>query len=392
MNPNRRLRLMLLYLLLFFAGVGTLNWLVNPYRAWNSTLVDDIYLSGMDRTWTPYRLRTAQPTTVLVGSSRVMLGMPVEQGYRDGVVNAGLSGATIEEVATAVRLAAKGGRLQRVIWGMDFYAFGERFVGFHDPQTRQRLEGNLGMLVTETLVSQQALADTIAALKRVGRGRKRLPPTWLLPVPWPEELIHTVLDDERARWDARAHEQRVRDHLSEWVSMYALHRHSAQQVTLFRDTVARIAQSGVDLILFVPPLHEYELEAIRQTGQWEAFQQWKREMAAIRPYWDFSGYDELARQDYLYADGVHFKPALGEVILRHLLGQGCRRCGEAAHRVVDAAVWVDVTIVDDHLARQDAARQARTQEASPYAAMVKELVARLPMRVASRQAETSRAD
>ncbi len=392
MNPKRRLALMLLGLLLFVAGVGTLNRFVDPYRAWNSGLIDDIYVKGLDRTWMPYRLRTAQPSTLLVGSSRVMIGMPIEQGYRDGVLNAGLSGATIEEEAAAVELAINGGRLQRVVWGLDFFAFSEHFDAIHDEQTQRRLEGDRATLVAETLMSQQALTDTVALLGRVARGRARLPPTWVLPVPWPAEFIRAVMENEGADWDAQAYEQRVRRILSDWVSLYELQRESAQRFALFRDTVGRISRAGVELILFVPPLHEYELEMIRQTGQWEAFQRWKREVAAIRSYWDFSGDDELGSHDYLYVDAVHFKPVMGEVILRRLLGQDCGGCGDAAQRIVAAGAWVETTTVDEHLARQSVAPAARAPEASHYAAVVKEFVSRSPTRVASRQTETSRAD
>ena len=49
------------------------------------------------------------------------------------------------------------------------------------------------------------------------------------------------------------------------------------------------------MIPFVPPFSEYELELIRQGGQWETFQNFKRQLASVAPFWDFSGYNEIAR-------------------------------------------------------------------------------------------------
>jgi hypothetical protein len=67
-------------------------------------------------------------------------------------------------------------RLRRVIWGVDFYAFDEKFVGFHPQETRGRLEGDarhvMAMRITETLLSIQALRDSSSGWP-VGRGDDR---------------------------------------------------------------------------------------------------------------------------------------------------------------------------------------------------------------------------
>ena len=158
------------------------------------------------------------------------------------------------------------------------------------------------------------------------------------------------------------------------VGAYQRYRLSARQLTLFRDAVARIKHGGVDVALFVPPLREYELELTRQTGHWDTFQQWKRQLLAAAPYWDFSVYDALACADRFSSDAVHFSPAVGNTILRLVLGEGCARRGEEAQRIVQAAAWVDARTVDRHLAAQDAERIARTREATRYSRAVEDAI------------------
>ena len=78
-SASRRLTLMLVCLAGVLAAVVTINWLVNPYGVWRTAMVDRAYRltdAGADETGerlsTPYRIRAERPTTLLVGSSRVL--------------------------------------------------------------------------------------------------------------------------------------------------------------------------------------------------------------------------------------------------------------------------------------------------------------------------------
>ncbi len=376
---SRRLGLMMGALCVPLAAVAAVNWLVNPYGAWRTALVDPIYqrqLPGSERVQVPYRVRTERPATVLLGSSRVLIGMPIEQGCRDHVMNAALSGATLDEIGAIIRLAIANPRLRRVVWGVDFTTFNEHWSGFLHAPTYLRLRRDTRLLVQETLLSMEAIDASRHALLTALHGPAELPSTWQLPVPWPESVIRRSLDElQAAPLDAsRAAE---RDLIAgQWADIYSTYQLSAAQVDLFRELVGVIRRAGLELILFVPPFSEYELELIRQTGRWETFQRWKRELATVASYWDFSGYDELARTD-AYFDPVgfcHFEPPVGEAVLRHVLGQSCDACGAAARRIASAGVWVDTSTVEAHLQMQDAERFARQQQGSPQARYVAGIV------------------
>jgi len=86
---SRKLALSLGALLSLIGGLALFNYVVNPYGAWGTELVNPIYRDiSHERMAIPYLLRTSQPRTLLVGSSRVMLGMAIPQKDRDGVLNA----------------------------------------------------------------------------------------------------------------------------------------------------------------------------------------------------------------------------------------------------------------------------------------------------------------
>jgi hypothetical protein len=112
------------------------------------------------------------------------------------------------------------------------------------------------------------------------------------------------------------------------------------------------------------------------------FQQWKRDLAAVHPYWDFSGYTQLARMDELF-DPVyfcHFRAPLGYVLLRHFRGERCDQCGDTAQVILNAGVWVDATSVEQHLQDQQAALVAHSREQSRYAQLAEAAAAALAQR------------
>ena len=181
-------------------------------------------------------------------------------------------------------------RLQRLIWGVDFYAFEERFVGFRHPETRARLEGDgrhmMALQIAETLLGMRALRDSSRVLVRAARGEKRR--TLTIPVPWPQDLIRTTLETNDGRGLDRADAAWIKAELVNWVVSYEDYRLSDSQVSLYRRTVGDLRRAGLEVILFVPPLSRCELESIDQSGAWVTFQDWKRALLAAGPYWDFS--------------------------------------------------------------------------------------------------------
>jgi hypothetical protein len=382
-SAGRRPVLMLACLAGVLAAVVMTNWIVNPYGVWRTSIVNPAYRltdGSVDQVGehlsTPYRIRTERPDTLLLGSSRVLRGMLVEQSGRDTFLNASLSGSTLDELAGVLRLATANPRLRRVIWGVEFYAFDEKFAGFRHPDTRIRLEADEGqaliLRIKETLLNLKAFRDSRRVIGRAARGHK---PAWLAdPVPWPEPLIKERLANVNRRGLAQAKDAKIKDQLKDWLNSYVDYRLSRPRVMLFQEVVAGLRQTGLEVVSFVPPLSDCELEALDQLGAWDALQQWKRELLLIGPYWDFSGYGKLDLTPELFTDVPHFKPAVGQVILRRLLGLDCSDCGETARTIWDAGVWVDATTVDAYLARQDATRAAMRNRNTRCAKVVEEML------------------
>jgi hypothetical protein len=351
-----------------------INFLVNPYGAWPSTVVDRIFLKvsiGSDRIATPYRLRIERPHTIIVGTSRMLEGMRIEQGMRDGVLNAALCGGSLDETAHVLQLALQNPALRRVVWGVDFTTFCSQLIGYRDRLTPLRFAADWALRVREGLLSFDTLAVSGRTMLRALGGETRLPRLRRAPIPWSEPLIQESLA-ALPRNDLAARERELEDHLEGWLAFYRWYEWSDRQLRLYADLIAQLRGRGLDTVVFLPPMSVYELELIHRAGAWDIFQSWKRQLANSGPYWDFSGYNAIATRDDLFTGHVivHFQPAVGHTILRAVLGHACAGCGALAHEIIAAGVRVDATTVEAHLHQQDLARQQYAERHSIQSAAV----------------------
>jgi hypothetical protein len=114
--------------------------------------------------------------------------------------------------------------------------------------------------------------------------------------------------------------------------------------------IIRIAHShGVRLVIFIPPYHVRYLQIIRDAGLWPEFESWKRALVRVTARADMGGQPAVELVDFSgasaftaepvppkgdtsammrwYWDPGHYKPALGDEVLRRLItGRG--RFGE----------------------------------------------------------------
>ena len=108
-------------------------------------------------------------------------------------------------------------------------------------------------------------------------------------------------------------------------------------------TILDLCEShGTQVILLVNPVHADTLEILDLLGDWQAFEDWKRELLALSakypgtdggsqiPLWDFSGYDSYSTETVLmgghalhwFWDSKHYTRALGDAIVRRIFGTG----------------------------------------------------------------------
>jgi hypothetical protein len=258
---------------------------------------------------------------------------------------------------------------------MDFFSFNAGWDK-RDPNFDARMSGNLQVKVEDTLLSSSVLGEGYDYARRAMRGEGRLPATMTAAMPWPMALICEQLGATNNRGLQITQTSEIEDELAQDLPDYSSYRPSREFMLRLRETVGAARARGVEVIMFVPPMSEYELELIRQSGQWETFQEFKRQLAMIGPYWDFSGYNAMARTDEFFMHVMHFKIAVGQLMLRRVLGDRTEPCDDAARIVTDCAVRVDNVNADAEIVRQDRLREAAIKTGSLYSRLAARAIAR----------------
>jgi hypothetical protein len=373
----RRIALMFALTGALVAAAVAFNYLANPYGAWPTRLIDPMFRRiDQERTVTPYLLRSERPATILLGSSRVLMGMRIEQGCRDGFLNAALSAATIAQLKSELDVALANPALRRIVWGVDFFSFDQRWLK-SDPDFERRIAGSREELVTDTLLSLSAFEDGYDFLRRAMRGAKKLSPEARAPVPWPDGFLCDRLNAPDRRGLQATGTAEIETELAQDLPDYARYRFAPATMDLFRAAIERARARGIEVILFIPPMSRYELELIRQSGRWDAFEDFKRRLAAVGEFWDFSGYNDMSRADAFFMHVMHFKTPVGALMLRMMLGDGLARdCSPAVEVVKRSAMRVDDASVQDAIALQDQSMRAATESESRYSRLAAAALAR----------------
>lgn len=299
-----------------FASLSALE----PYRAQNTTRAAKAELAARGGF-----------NTLVVGSSRLRAGIPVHAPAfgAASVCNLGLGGTTFTEIAEVLNFALRHNPVKRVLLGADFHNFSAgRII---DPTFEvSRFNPRLNKLEYHgrNLLGADAADEARSMLRKYLSGEP-VPPAHhgFVPKTIPKSASQRTL-----------FARQIRASLTN-PGGEGTFRRSPERLELFRSIVRRCRRENLELIVFIPPVHALQLEAIHAAGVWEEFERWKRDLTAIVSeegasqsvaLWDFTGFrgpmaeaipidgDRTTRMKW-YLEVSHFTPELGERVVRRMM-------------------------------------------------------------------------
>ena len=333
-------------LLTLFLAAGV-NFLVDPMGMFFAVRLPGVNVYKPEvlnywRTALPLRAHLLHPEAAVLGSSRVLSGIDTAHPYFRGkrTANLGLPSATLCDVADAFEVAAAGGRLERAVVGLDFFAANAARMG-PDCGLGESL-AHPWRLMLLTLVSSDTLN---ASLKTVTKQRRVDPAIWQ-PTPAGSATLHP---------DYVAKRGGLREMFIELERTYAGSYYLIPPACDFRLITAdgsqgnlvhlrRLLRSAharrVELRLFFSPEHARLIELARATRLLERYRQWQASAAEVNreeavragrapflmampddPLWTVAEVppqgDTLTQPTY-FLDGSHYTRVVGNAILDSL--------------------------------------------------------------------------
>ena len=363
--------------LVLTAGL-VLNVLVDPLRRFDVVTIEGFnaqkaqFANDM-RLGKAGALCRIQPASIAMGTSRVELGIdPKHPGWNHAlgpVYNLAMPGMGMRELAlTFMHAVHSSSRLQLAVIGLDFdmfnanreaVIFGREVAGFDE---RRLLLSNFDfcwrafLYDFKSYLGLRGLYSSLATIAKQMPERERDVPARAM-----EWLALSGADgfrDGDAVFRARVRTGGYRALFgtaqesayvaSTWrpapEQRYCFTR-EGQPNTFdhFRELVRFARKSGIDLRLFIAPIHGRLLLALQEAGLWPQYEDWKRGLVdsleeearesggVAFPIWDFSGFNSVTMEPVPPAGDIetevlwfwepsHFKKEAGDLMLDRVLG------------------------------------------------------------------------
>ena len=325
-------RLMVLALVLV-VGVVSFNVLVDPYGIWQVYQKVGFnqyhtHRENFERVGKPVDVMRLKPRVIFVGSSRVKFGLDPEY-YSEltgesHVYNSGVNGANIYVVRRLLEHAVLNcPDLKEVVLGLDFMMFNEKWPnqqGFDDAQlSKTHISKSNYLLTTFSVDALKASIDCIS----LNRQERRT---------YDVRKDNGMGTDEQAfyyhRWglatSLRDFTRSARDYSND-PGLYKDYRLSESYFDNLRKIVALCRERNIQLHVYISPIHALQSEGILVADSWDEYEKWKREVAKVVAYYDFSDYTEITTEMFsterkYFWDTAHFKPYVGNMIIDRLFG------------------------------------------------------------------------
>ncbi len=394
MSYGRYLGILVSTTALFVGVVVAINLVVDPYdiiRLIRVSGFNDNKASeyGFARLHKQFDLRRRHYDGIALGASHVERGIDTNnsaltlQGLK--LYNGGLSGASMSDQAILFRHAVEVSGIKFALIALDLTFYGasgsvpawNRWYGFGE--------------YIKTLVSNRALVDSIATViaSRSDKPELQHGPDGLLNVEEFEEArgVSGLYAYERFQSVNDIYLNAVEPELR---ARAAILRDEGFDHSALRDILATAHRAGVRLYFFITPSHSRQFEIIHMLGLSSLYQQWVRELAcelALDPHqdpeqpfslWDFSGYNSVTTEPVpalhakaamrWYFDPVHYKPALGRLIIDLVLGLPSAKLSE----IDDFGARITLNTLDAHF---DAIERNRRQYVTGQPDIFSDLVA-----------------
>lgn len=304
--------------------IGSLNFTVDPYEVFNQLKISGFNQSkpkkkNSERLSKAIDIIRIKPVTILLGSSRAKLGLdpthPALNSYQPAY-NLGLDGVNgYEEFRYLQHAIANQKNIKLVIIGIDFFMFNSYLKN-----SESFSENRLG----QQHITMQDTINTVFSWDAFDASR--------------ETLIASINDPSKNVKDSyvnngfepyryinkAATNWRFKSGIYYYYKFHNKYSLSKDYLVYFKKIVDTCNQKNITLKVFISPSHATQWEAIRATGHWHTFEQWKREIVKTVPVLDFSGYNSITIErinDDMknYTDNSHYRKEIGNLVLNRVL-------------------------------------------------------------------------
>jgi len=277
-------------------------------------------------------MNTFKPDTVMLGGSRIHFldTDDVKKYTHDRVYNIGLSGSTLREQYAFLSYAIAHFEIKHVIIGVNLYPFSE------NPYTADDSDFDETLLHSGFTLQKQVEHYLEVPVK------KYLKQKWESPL---YKNGSRTAYNQKIFIDGKPWEEREKKSNDFYREIYSQNMEWGDSgLKIFEKTVQLCKKNNIDLKVFTTAIYASQLQLLCDLNETGILYRWKRELAAITPYWDFMYLNSVTTDPANYIDPSHLRQERGYLYFAKIFHD--------KETVVphDFGVYVNEETVDAHLA------------------------------------------
>lgn len=348
----------LFLLMAFSAGafllLSTINYFIDPYGIYqleHDYFPRKVAAADKGRTVKPYQALNVKPHTVLVGNSRVEIGMPVVHAFYQNkpVYNMGLPGAGLSmQYAYARHVINNSNSVKQVVIALDFLDFTSRpdniITSTDNSNWLWRLQGfdskhlsDKRRYVAEQislLFSLSALTDSVKTVVAQNHNLNAL-------------NLHGFNDGKLYHFHVAnegfgaLYQQKLQELDQRLSSQPLIFSHQSYHLHELDSFITELKQQNIAVYLLINPYQQPYLSKLTQYQLDDHLQNWKTQLAKLAMNHGLSLFDfaitsslvtqivdpasKTAADSRYFWEPAHYRPAFGELILESLLKADCEQ-------------------------------------------------------------------
>jgi hypothetical protein len=315
-----------LIIILIIPTVALFNYIIDPYGINNFIKIKRVNIYKKSNT--PYTIRFKSNIirnhkfdTLMLGTSRIGgMNPDIVNKYTKGdSFNFEIPGSIIEQQYKMFLYTLKYNHIKHLIYGIDFFSFNANLTIKNDFQEfyelEEEIESGKEIKNYDLYFNIKTLRDSFMLFLTNLRGQKIYENKFLLKngmreyVQYKDEIRRGVFDiDKKIKHSMNSYFDKER-------GTYRRYRFSYKYLDYFRKIVDYCKDNNITVHVYIPPIYSKHFDALYIADYFDEFELFKKEIAQITNYTDFTGHNIITDNKNNFWDSSHIRKKFTQMIM-----------------------------------------------------------------------------
>jgi hypothetical protein len=356
MAMYRKWIIMFLFIFVLFAGVqGSINYLVDPYGFNNIFSIKKLNSNKPENTGVIPKFKTHKIikggfNTIMLGTSRIGTMDPniVNEYLGGNSFNFSIPASTTDIHYQSFIYATKFNKIKYLIYGIDFLSFNANIT--NNPQyleVKDKMINAQAISVYDIYFNNQTFYKSIKVIFLSIFGKEKT-------------MALKILDNGMRDYQNKKHALKIGTlNMTELIQVgirdffkpdgiYKKYKFSPTYLSYFKNIVDYCEKNDIKLWVYIPPMYSDHFDAIHGAGYFDEFEFFKKELAKITDYIDFTGHNTITENKNNYWDNSHLRVEFTKTVMARIFNDKSAKVPE------DFGVLVTKENIDKHLIKSKA--------------------------------------